>query len=225
MSSSTMPIVILSSAGTEAGPPRPTSIWRDDLCVVLHNAYRHPFLGRHRGRPSTADIRLEGQPLCRPRLMFTQRKRPAHFPPLEYSNRSVIIFLTVCTHNRRPILANPTVYEHLRQAWEAADEWSVGRYVLMPDHIHMFCSPASWPMRSLASWLRFWKSRAAAAWPCAIEPPVWQRDAWDTQLRAGDSYGEKWEYVRQNPVRAGLTQAPEDWPFQGELNILRWHNP
>jgi hypothetical protein len=50
----------------------------------------------------------------------------------------------------------------------------------------------------------------------------WQPDCWDTQLRSGEHYHEKWEYVRQNPMRAGLANVPEDWPWQGELNVLGW---
>src|SRR5256885_6005252 len=26
-------------------------------------------------------------------------------------------------------------------AWKTADHWLVGRYVIMPDHIHLFCAP------------------------------------------------------------------------------------
>lgn len=50
-------------------------------------------------------------------------------------------------------------------------------------------------------------------------------DCWDTQLRAGESYDAKWEYVRQNGVRHGLATAANEWPYQGELNILQWHDP
>jgi len=25
-------------------------------------------------------------------------------------------------------------------------------------------------------------------------------------------------------VRAGLVARTEDWPYQGEMNLLRWHN-
>jgi hypothetical protein len=29
-----------------------------------------------------------------------------------------------------------------------------------------------------------------------------------------------------NPVRAGLVSRPEEWPYQGELNVLEWReNP
>jgi REP element-mobilizing transposase RayT len=52
--------------------------------------------------------------------------------------------------------------------------------------------------------------------------PLWQRHFWDTQLRKGESYDEKWEYVVKNPVRAGLAKQSQDWPYQGELNALAW---
>lgn len=54
--------------------------------------------------------------------------------------------------------------------------------------------------------------------------PLWQRQCWDTQLRTGESYDAKWDYVRNNPVRKGLVASPDDWPFQGELNVLSWRS-
>lgn len=50
----------------------------------------------------------------------------------------------------------------------------------------------------------------------------WQARHWDTRLRRDENYAEKWDYVVQNPVRAGLVACAEDWPFQGEMNELRW---
>jgi hypothetical protein len=61
---------------------------------------------------------------------------------------------------------------------------------------------------------------APSSWP----DPLWQQDCWDTQLRRGESYGEKWEYVRRNPVRAGLCALHEEWMFQGEISVLTWHD-
>jgi hypothetical protein len=52
--------------------------------------------------------------------------------------------------------------------------------------------------------------------------PAHQRDFWDTQLRRSENYTEKWQYVLRNPVRAKLVENVEDWPYQGELNILPW---
>jgi putative transposase len=94
--------------------------------------------------------------------------------------------------------------------------------MVMPDHIHFFCAPAEHVPASLRPWMKFWKSHAARFWANPHDAPVWQREFWDTQLRRDESYAAKWEYVAQNPVRAGLVTRSEDWPYQGELNVLRW---
>jgi len=36
-------------------------------------------------------------------------------------------------------------------------------------------------------------------------------------MRSSESYAEKWNYVRMNPVRAGLVEDPGTWKFQGEI--------
>jgi putative transposase len=53
-----------------------------------------------------------------------------------------------------------------------------------------------------------------------ISPPHWQKTFFDHVLRNSESYADKWEYVSENPVRAGLVQRAEDWPFQGEIFLL-----
>lgn len=50
-----------------------------------------------------------------------------------------------------------------------------------------------------------------------FQKPHWQEGFFDHLLRTAESYSEKWEYVRMNPVRAGLCEEPEDWRFQGEI--------
>lgn len=150
------------------------------------------------------------------------RKTPAHPPVQHRLNRATIIYLTVCTQGRKPILCRSEVHQLILRVWVAADAWLIGRYVLMPDHIHLFCSPVSRDGHSLKGWLQFWKSRASSAWPWPEEQPIWQRDGWDTQLRDGESYQNKWDYVRQNPVRKGLVVDADSWPFQGEIHDLEW---
>ena len=152
------------------------------------------------------------------------RRAPSHCAVLQPGNRSTIVFLTVCTRNRSHVLADPRVAQHLLNAWSLADAWSVGRYVIMPDHVHLFVSPRTYPPLPLQRWVSYWKSLTARRWPYPRDQSIWQADFWDTQLRAGESYGAKWEYVRQNPVRAGLVAHPDQWPYHGELNVLMWHD-
>jgi putative transposase len=146
------------------------------------------------------------------------RHIPAHGARIDPSGPT-IVFVTVCTWDRRPWLATPEYHDLLRRVWQAAQAWIVGRYVLMPDHLHLFASPGSIQL-PLDNWVRYWKSLFRKSSPIASQR--WQTDHWDTRLRAGESYDARWEYVRQNPVRAGLVERTEDWPFQGEMNRLPW---
>ena len=50
--------------------------------------------------------------------------------------------------------------------------------------------------------------------------PIWQRGFFDHLLRSDESYAQKWNYVRENPVRAGLVRNADDWPYSGEIVII-----
>jgi len=157
-------------------------------------------------------------------MRVPKRKRPARVPVTNLGNRSNLVFLTVCTAGRRRILANAEVHRCLLSAWSEAEHWMVGRYVIMPDHLHLFCAPARLEAESVLRWVAFWKSLATRAWPHPVAQPIWQMHAWDRQLRGGESYAAKWAYLRENPVRHGLVKTADDWPYQGELNPLFWHD-
>ncbi len=150
-----------------------------------------------------------------------QRRRPAHPPSVELPGAPLIVFLTVCSASRKRIFADKATAQTIVESWQAADAWHVGRYVIMPDHVHLFCSPGEHSV-PLTEWVQYWKSLAARCWPRRADHPIWQRDFWDRQLRKDEHYAEKWEYVRRNPVRHGLVMQPEDWPYTGELHPLTW---
>ena len=140
-----------------------------------------------------------------------------------------LFFVTLCTADRRRWLDSAEVHHAFRdfcmQSPRRADAW-IGKYVLMPDHIHAFVSVAG--SAGLSRWVGALKRHLAKvrrnADPSGL-PPVgraWQDGFFDHLLRSGESYIEKWNYVRLNPVRAGLAIRPEDWPYMGEIEILRW---
>ena len=54
----------------------------------------------------------------------------------------------------------------------------------------------------------------------AIITVHWQKGFFDHVIRSEESYNEKWLYVRDNPVRAGLVRSAEDWPYAGEVSAL-----
>ena len=184
--------------------------WRDALRRVRKDL---------EGQAPSCPINLQGIPLD---MDDIGRRHPPHFPPIERHNTAIIVFLTVCTKDRKQLLANELSHGLLRTAWATQPSWLVGRYVIMPDHVHLFCAPADLVAEPLEPWVRFWKSFVTKNWQRPTKFPIWQRDFWDTQLRNGESYDGKWEYVLDNPVRAGLVRRSEDWLYQGELNTLDW---
>src|SRR5262249_30277390 len=126
-------------------------------------------------------------------------------------------------------LAQDEAAQILVQEWCAAHRrhgWVIGRYVIMPDHVHFFCR-AEIGAKTLSDFVGNWKSWTSRAIK-ALGPPrstpaattLWQREFFDHVLRSNESYSEKWNYVRENPVRAGFVKSADDWPYAGEIETL-----
>lgn len=132
--------------------------------------------------------------------------------------------ITVCTHLRKPFLTCPDIHDILRQNWGKSLElhgWAIGSYVVMPDHVHFFCADAEGKVplsRMVGSWKQWSAKRIGPL--LGIDAPLWQREFFDHLIRSGESYSEKWEYVRQNPVRAGLVPDADEWQFMGHINYI-----
>ena len=146
------------------------------------------------------------------------RKSPAKGVVL-VPDQPTIVFLTVCSKNRQPWISQRIVQEMLLETWSRARGWMIGDYLLMPDHLHLFCSPND-PAFTIEQWLVCWKReftrrRLSDEWG-------WQRNSFHHRLRDSHEYAEKSHYVLENPVRLGLVKSPEDWPFRGRINNLGW---
>jgi REP element-mobilizing transposase RayT len=146
------------------------------------------------------------------------RCHPSH-GILEIPKQPTIVFLTVCTEKRLPWLATPDHHTLLRSIWSEATAWRTGRYMFLPDHLHLFAAPGGTEF-SLEAWIKYWKSQFRKKNTNKVYR--FQTDHWDTRLRRGESYEEKWEYVVNNPVRHGLVRRSEDWPYQGTIFELAW---
>lgn len=150
--------------------------------------------------------------------LFPERHKPATGVKMDL-HQNTIVFLTVCTKDRRRWLASQEAHQLLRAVWLEGNAWLVGRYVLMPDHLHLFAAP--YDLRfTIEAWCVYWKRRFTQAhknsgWK-------WQASAFHHRLRHGESYDEKWRYVMENPVRAKLVTSSFQWPYQGFIHELPW---
>ncbi|MFN2542010.1 MAG: transposase [Chthoniobacterales bacterium] len=142
-------------------------------------------------------------------------ERPPRLGLIFQSYDPPLWFVTFNTRERRRLLANSAVHdEFMRFAREAELRGiGLGRYVIMPDHVHLFVRGSADFV--LAQWVRMLKRRLSTAISAAA--PHWQHGFFDHLIRHSESYSEKWEYVRQNPVRAGLVRDPDEWRWQGEI--------
>jgi REP element-mobilizing transposase RayT len=63
-----------------------------------------------------------------------------HLRRLDHAfSKQPVYFITTCVVRRRCLLATPTVHQILREEWQDLRKrhgWLVGRYVVMPDHVH-----------------------------------------------------------------------------------------
>ena len=137
-----------------------------------------------------------------------------------------IYFITNCAHGRLRRLANDDFREIAIEVWRNCEEhygWSVGRYVIMPDHIH-FIAYDSRVECTLSKFVGKWKEWTAKYCRRRLDlmMPLWQPEFFDHVLRSSESYEEKWDYVRTNPIRAGLAESADEWKYQGEVTQLRY---
>ncbi|MFT5837219.1 MAG: putative transposase [Candidatus Azotimanducaceae bacterium] len=142
--------------------------------------------------------------------MSFERKQLIHQPP-DWVEDGAVYFITICIENRKSSqLINADVCPLIRDSvafYQDKGKWWVQLFLLMPDHLHALIS-FNQRERSMSKTIQSWKrylNRSIGV--------VWQRGYFDHRLRNADAEREKASYIRNNPVRAGLVEKPNDWPY------------
>jgi putative transposase len=93
--------------------------------------------------------------------------------------------------------------------YETKQRWHVTLFLLMPDHVHALLSFGQ--DESMSSVIGDWKH-----FQTRKHDVIWQEGYFDHRLRddeRGEQLSQKINYIRQNPVTAGLCTKAEDWPW------------
>jgi len=150
-------------------------------------------------------------------MVETMIKDRPHRLGLVYVNQP-LYFVTFATRDRKLIPSlhrAQLVIERYGHCATSKFNVALGRYVIMPDHVHLFVRGGR--NFILSSWIGGLKR----AMPVALKSQrLWQPGFFDHILRNDESYAEKWNYVRDNPVRAGLVELAENWPYHGEVVVI-----
>jgi putative transposase len=112
---------------------------------------------------------------------------------------------------QRPLTDSPVGSAILDSAkfYETKRRWHITLFLLMPDHLHAILSFAR--DQSMSDIIRDWKRFHART-----NHRFWQEGYFDHRLRSderGVQLSAKMNYIRQNPVAAGLCSRAEDWPW------------
>jgi len=152
-------------------------------------------------------------------IVQTFPRRPPRVP---WVRGTPVFFVTFCTYRRRSVLATKNVQDSfvafgLRAA--QSHNIAVGRYVIMPDHVHLFiCGDLHF---HLGKWIKALRQALGKSISSGMRHDrIWQEGFFDHILRSDESMAQKWEYVRDNPVRAGFVRIWTEWPFQGEIVLI-----
>ena len=141
------------------------------------------------------------------------RKRLPHEIPLTTlaGPEDEVFFVTICCLPRGiNQLAMPDVWQMMDETLslrEAMGDLHVRLVLAMPDHLHgLFSFQGTHPMTKVMTDFKSWMAKSSGV--------RWQRDFFDHRLRGLESAAEKANYIRNNPVRAGLVSRSEEWPYQ-----------
>lgn len=128
-------------------------------------------------------------------------------------------FVTLCCADRRPVLAKPKyaawVINQLRQH-SRANHFAVHAYCAMPDHLHALVFGLD-STSNLLVFLKELKQKNAYEFQRRFHRVPWQKKFYDHILRPKDSPEQVAAYIWTNPVRKGLCQAPQEYPYSGSF--------
>ena len=144
---------------------------------------------------------------------YEYRRRMPH-----YQNPGAVIFVTFCKIHRDPlsgaacdlVLAH-CLYDHGRRI-------DLKAAVVMPDHVRLLFTPLfdehgwPYPLPAIMKQIKGISARSVNRL-LGSKGTLWQEESFDHTLRSDESFEQKREYIRQNPVRKGLVTKPEDYPW------------
>jgi putative transposase len=130
---------------------------------------------------------------------------------VRYQQCGCFHFLTFSCYRRLPYLGTAAargLFECSLEVMRLRYDFVVCGYVVMPEHVHLLVSE---PKKALLS-----KAIQALKLSVSVqsrERPFWQSRYYDFNVHNEEKRVEKLCYMHRNPVKRGLVEKPEDWPW------------
>jgi putative transposase len=144
-------------------------------------------------------------------MQYARRRALPHEVPLWVKPPEEVYFITVCCEERGlNQLAREGIAKEIFESVRFRNEqniWFVSLMVLMPDHLHAL---VSFPphKQTIIDRVGNWKRWTATQFKIS-----WQSGFFEHRIRSKEEREAKSAYVLLNPVRAGLVNDPNEWPY------------
>jgi putative transposase len=144
-----------------------------------------------------------------PSMPLPTRKQLPHDAPAWVKSGSIFFITICCLPKGENQLCQPEIARNIFASVHFRHErldWCTHLFLLMPDHLHGLLSvPYDQSMKStISKWKEYTAKHVGIRW---------QRDFFDHRLRNDESFDEKANYIRMNPVRENLILEPSAWPY------------
>ena len=130
-----------------------------------------------------------------------------------YQTQGHYHFLTFSCYHRLPYLNDDhsrTVFLTTLETLRRRHQFYLFGYVLMPEHVHLLLTEPK--LHRLDNTLRALTGQTSKL----LKGPrsqFWQTRYYDFNVFTQPKFVEKLRYIHRNPVRRGLVEKPEDWPW------------
>ena len=127
-----------------------------------------------------------------------------------------IFFITTVTAQRKPLFRyerSAKLFLDTLFGYRDRGIFQLHEFVVMPDHVHFILAPKL--TTSLERAMQFIKGGYSHRYmkETGSRTEIWERSFTNHRIRDGDDYDQHRRYIHLNPVRAGLCQVPQDYPY------------
>ena len=160
------------------------------------------------------------------------RVRSARYKGWDYRT-SAHYFITICTANKQdffgeisldkmiisPVGAIAHILWHEMIHHYPKELIELGEFIVMPNHVHVVLEPKEG--HHLSDILKSWKTFTAKKANLILNRTgaFWQAESFDRMIRNQQELSRALEYVRNNPIKAGLKDWPWVWVRSPELPV------
>ena len=129
-------------------------------------------------------------------------------------------FITFSCYKRQPFLnddASRKIFEEITEQLRTSHQFFLYGYVLMPEHVHLLISePKRYKLSTTLSVLKGETSSRLKG----DQKQFWQTRYYDFNVFTRPKQVQKLRYMHRNPVKRGLVEAPEHWPWSSFCHYL-----